>query len=102
MVKSYICTKPQSTGIHIVHNDKCPLLPEPGGRILLGTFHSQRDATEKGLKHFNKIKCCPFCMKEINGTARYPEKQEADHQEPYVSSSNLMPSVESALVCCIN
>jgi len=102
MVRSYVCKKPLSTGIHVVHNEKCPLLPEPGGRILLGTFHSPRDATEKGLKHFHKVKCCPFCMKEISSKARYPEKLQPDYLGPYISNNNLIPSLESGLMCCTN
>jgi len=98
----FISTRPQTSGIHIIHRACCPMLPEPGRRIFLGMNHSPRDAMEEGLKHFRKVKCCPFCLKQINETAMYLKKREFDRSELNVSYNNIIPSAESALMCCIN
>jgi hypothetical protein len=64
--KYFICTRSRLDGSHTIHREGCPLLPEDGKRILLGTFKTVAGALGEAARHFRKPDNCPFCLKEHN------------------------------------
>jgi hypothetical protein len=89
-------------GEHVIHRNDCPLLPGPGSRFLLGSFNSPSDAREEGLKHFEKVKCCPFCMNETHSIHNI--RKTAEHVFPEACSSfdHIKALPDSGLMCCIS
>jgi hypothetical protein len=64
--KYFICKRSRLDGSHTIHREGCPLLPEDGKRIFLGTFKTLPEAMSKAASHFRKPDSCPFCLKEHN------------------------------------
>lgn len=101
MNKYFINTRPFSNGYHVVHKQDCPLLPEPGKRILLGVFQSPDDAINEGKNHFRKPVCCRFCSKE--GTwSRESQESEVKAGAAFISSDNLTDTIEGLMFCSVS
>jgi hypothetical protein len=64
VTKYYVAIRPQTNDYHSVHKENCPFLPDDKKRIYLGQFDSGHDAIKEGKRHFDKTKCCLFCLKE--------------------------------------
>ena len=69
--KYYVALRPQTNGLHTLHKEHCPFLPEDEKRIYLGIFASSRDAIMEGRRHFSGANVCRFCLKE-----HQPERRE--------------------------
>ena len=67
MKKYFINSNPFSDARHIIHLDDCPLLPEPGRKLLLGEFLSKAEARKQGVKYFHDIGFCRFCLHDVAG-----------------------------------
>jgi hypothetical protein len=61
--KYYVSVKPQTDGIHSIHREGCPFMPDDTKRIYIGSFDSSGDAVKEGKYHFPGSACCRFCMK---------------------------------------
>jgi hypothetical protein len=68
--KYFISTNPRISGSHTVHRLRCPFLPEPRRRLLLGVFQSSPEAVREGRRYFRRADICPFCLKEHNQIKR--------------------------------
>jgi hypothetical protein len=99
--KYFINTSPRINGIHTVHRQGCPFLPEPERRILLGVFQSSRVAVKEGRMYFRRADGCPFCSKEHNEMKRLV--LTAGEVKPYIiSSSHLKATWESQMLCSLS
>jgi len=67
MTKYFICTRAGKDGIHIVHREGCPFLPEPAKRLYLGIFHSPATQWRKegNIVLLRAVAC--FVRKSITG-----------------------------------
>jgi len=101
MTKYFICTRAGKDGIHIVHREGCPFLPEPAKRLYLGIFHSPATQWRKeGILY-----CCgqlPVLFERAS-----PGKQErALHETPvdecFISSGQMNDTPENAFVYSVN
>jgi hypothetical protein len=101
MKEFFISIRPCSNGYHFVHKHGCPLLPEPGKRILLGAFKSSGEALREGRKQFRKPVCCRFCSNEDNWRKVNPE-YEAKTGTAFISSDNLTSTIESLMFCSVS
>jgi hypothetical protein len=101
MKEYFISIRPCSNGNHVVHKHDCPLLPEPGKRILLGAFLSPGNAVKEGRKHFRKPVCCRFCLKEDNWRNVNAES-EVKAGPAFISSNDLTSTIESLMFCSVS
>ncbi len=100
--KYYICISPGLTGIHLMHSEECPFLPQESKRIHLGKFISKADAAETGKEYFDKTCLCPFCSKENGKTISRAAEKLLNGPMEAVTFKNLTPVWESALICGVN
>jgi hypothetical protein len=98
----YFSSGTLTNGEHVIHRADCPLMPGPAERSLLGIFNSPADAKTEGLKHSDRIKCCPFCINELHSTHNSRETQDNGFPGVFSSFDQIVPSPESGLMCCIN
>ena len=99
--KYFISRNPLISGIHTIHRQGCPFLPEPGKRILLGVFGSSQEAVEKGSGYFRSPVGCPFCLKEYNEIKK-PAFIEVPINQDFISSSRLKARWESLFFCSVS
>jgi len=101
MKEFFISIRPCSNGNHVVHKHDCPLLPEPGKRILLGAFQSSGEALREGIKQFRNPVCCRFCSNEDN-RKKVNTEYEAKAGTAFISSDNLTSSIENVMFCSVS
>jgi hypothetical protein len=99
--KYFINASPRINGSHTIHRQQCPLLPEPGRRILLGVFQSPRDAVREGRWYFRRADNCPFCSKEHNEMKRRAFT-EGQADPDLISSARLKTTWESLVFCSVS
>ena len=102
MTKYFIGTRPLTDGSHIVHKVGCPLLPEPGRRILLGVFQSPCNALNESRRYFSKPHSCPFCLKEHPQESNIPVFSEVHINPEFVSFNQLKVTWVSSMLCSMN
>jgi hypothetical protein len=98
----YFSSKTLTNCEHIIHRADCPLMPGPGSRSLLGIFNSPADAKTEGLKHSDKVRCCPFCINEPHSMHGSWCTQKNGFSGVFSSLDQIESSPESGLMCCIN
>jgi hypothetical protein len=99
--KYFISRNPRFSGIHTVHRQGCPFLPEPEKRILLGVFGSSQEAVKKGSGYFRSPVGCPFCLKD-NNEIKKPAFIEGANNQDFISSSMVKVTWESLLLCSVS
>ena len=102
MTKYFICTRAGKDGIHIVHREGCPFLPEPAKRLYLGIFHSPCNAVEEGRKYCTAAGSCLFCSKEHHRGNRKRALHETPVDECFISSGQMNDTPENAFVYSVN
>jgi hypothetical protein len=99
--KYFINASPRINGSHTVHRQQCPLLPEPGRRILLGVFQSPRDAVREGRWYFRRADNCPFCSKK-NYKKLISTSFKAKADMDFISSGRMNATWESLIFCSVS
>lgn len=80
--KYFVSIRPQTDGIHSIHREGCPFMPDDAKRIYVGDFDNGDDAHRESKQHFPGSACCRFCIKS--------EKDERIQRK----AERFMPSVE--------
>lgn len=100
MIEYYLCSRSQSTGAHVIHTGGCPMLNEED--ICLGIFDEADKAVLEGIKHFRKIKLCPFCLREsIKNRSSERVLVQYDHGM-HKEYKQLSQALDSFMLCATN
>jgi hypothetical protein len=100
-LKYYIRVKPGTDGNYTIHRQDCPLLPDPGRRILMGIFRSLPDALKRGSMFHVRLALCPFCLKS-NNYVNNPDFSSGESGTELIVSAKLKSSLTDVLVCTVN
>ena len=60
--KYFVEIRPSFNHSHPVHKRGCPLMPSERKCKFLGLFNDGNDAVFEGLKYYNSVKGCLFCI----------------------------------------
>jgi hypothetical protein len=64
MDKYFVRISPGLSGMHSVHKESCPFVPDNGNRIPLGRFRDCKEALREAREYFQRVDGCYFCNKE--------------------------------------
>jgi hypothetical protein len=100
-LKYYIRVKPGTDGNYTIHRQDCPLLPDPGRRILIGIFRSLPDALKRSSMFHARLALCPFCLKSNNDINK-PDCSYGESGTELIVSAKLKSGLPDVLVCAVN